>query len=208
MYPDLPRDLCAVLGAHVGAVLTPDAARQVVSQVLDLVLDDPLPVHEVMPERVGNYMLAAERLCAVLREVEPMHRAQWDETEGYRHAQALHVDYPRMLTAEATGQYLLLTVRRDGEMVGHMGLNIATSRHTQMLVATEDTLYIAPAHRAVGRLFPRFVAFGERVARQFGVREIRLSTKLVNQSHGLMQRLGYAPVAMVLCKQIGEPEHV
>ena len=199
MSTPLFSDVCAVLDQEVGNELTPQLAAKIAARFMDMVLGRPLDLSQLAPLRSGSYTFQAERVSAAIAELEPLHRAHWHETEDYRRGLKFNPDYEWGLTAEASGEYLLLTMRHEGELVGNFGLTFSTSHHTQTKLAQEDTLFIAPAHR-VGRAFLRFIEFGETAAKVFGARELRLTTKLTNKVGEMLPRLGYRHYANQFCK--------
>lgn len=192
--------VCAILDSQVGQTLTPAVAARIAKAFMELVLGDPLQLDLLAPVRAGSYLLQPERMAYVLPELAPLHEAHWHETEAYRHGLPFSPDYDWALQQEAAGQYLLLTARHDGALVGNYALVLQQSRHTQTGVATphrlasEDTMFIVPEHR-VGRLFLRLTQYGERAARTFGAQELRLSTKTTNAVGPMVERMGYEHVA-------------
>lgn len=200
-------EVCELLAPLVGQQVSRDAVAQLAGKFMDMCLGRPLPLYKLPPHKVGSYSLQAERLSLVLNELAPMHRAHWEETEAYRHGLPFSPDYEWALQAEAAGEYMLLTARTNTDksraLVGNYGLLLTKSRHTQTLVAQEDTMFIAPAHRR-GRLFHRFSEYGELAALTFGARELRLTTKTTNQVGQMLPRMGYKHVANQYVKVLDE----
>ena len=193
--------LCAILDRQVGEVLTPQRGAALARQIMDMLLSDPLDLNSLDRWTVGSYTLQPERLAQVWQELEPMHTAHYQETEDYRRGIPFAPDYPRAIHEEAEGRYVLLTARRDGELVANYGLCFGVSRHTQTGVVEvgpgvhEDSVFIAPAHRNSGRLFWRLVEYAEYVSRHFGARELVLTAKVGTPVAGFLPRLGYAKTA-------------
>lgn len=189
------RDVLAMVDPLVGQVLTPERAQSLVRGMMDMLVGVPIQMGELETWRVGSYTLAPERVADCLGELRDLHAAHWAETEEYRHGLELNPDYEWALHAEACGEYLLLTARSEqGTLVGNYALAFSRSRHTQTIVAQEDTMFIAPAHRR-GRLFIRFAQYGEYAANLLGARELRLTAKLKNNVSSMLPRMGYAHVA-------------
>lgn len=173
------------------------------AEIFSVFLGAPLDFSRIQPTSAGSYNLQPERLVNILADIRPMHRAHWEETEAYRHGLVFAPDYEAALAAEASGEYLLLTARTStGELAGNYTFWLTKSRHTGTLVASEDTMYIAPQHRR-GRLFKRFADYGERAVAAFGARELRLSTKTTNDVGQMLPRMGYRHVANQYVKLLG-----
>ncbi|XVJ69961.1 MAG: hypothetical protein HEQ39_10095 [Rhizobacter sp.] len=148
----------------------------------------------------SGYTIQAERLADILDEIHPLHVEHWAETERNRHGIPLNPDYPFMLEAECAGRMVQFTMRApDGELVGNLRMYIALSRHTMTELAQEDTLYIKPAHRG-GFDVLALIRFAERCMASIGIREFRVSSKLVNRADVLMRRAGCTPVATEFVK--------
>lgn len=185
------------LGAHLGQVLTPElaCAIEVVASAKPQLFD---PAQFGCTEHDG-YTIQAERMADIIPELHALHQAHWLETEKYRHGLELNMDYVRYCAIEAAGGLFQFTVRKDGELVGNMRMFVANSLHTQTPVATEDTLFISPAHRG-GFLVMALLRFAEGALLSIGVRESRSNSKLVNRADVLLRRMGYEPVAIQMVK--------
>lgn len=194
MRPPLFSAVCHLVDERVGAELTPAAGSELVAQLMELILGDPLNIRELPIKRVGNYTLQPERFITVLSELMPLHQEHWGETEAYRHGLQLNPDYEYVAECEARGEYILLTARREGALVGNYGLFLTRSHHTRTLIASEDTMFLQPDHR-VGRLFLSFSRYGEDIARLLGASELRLTAKLENKVSEMLPRMGYRHVA-------------
>ena len=150
-----------------------------------------------------DYTVQHEYLEEVLAEIKPVHRAHWEETEGYRHDIALDPDYDYMVNAERTGRFMLFTVRTNGRLVGNCMMYLTQSTHTKKWVAEEDTIFIDKEHRK-GRIGIKLIQYVERNLAALGVTEIRVTVKTVNRVGDLLQALGYQHTANQLIKVLGE----
>ena len=152
---DLPlaRIIGPTLGAYLGQTLTPEVAAKLASDILIQGYPGPVDLTGIEPKVVGSYVLECARAHEVLDELRPLHEAHWQETEGYRHGLPFAPDYERGLDLEQQGRYVLVVARHQetGKLVGNYGLYLSHSMHTQTLMATEDTLFLAREHRR-GRL--------------------------------------------------------
>lgn len=199
--------ICEIVDGFIGQELTPPTGAALVRKLMDALLGYPVDVTQFAPKQVGSYTIQAERFLDVLDQIRVLHEAHWKETEGYRHGLPFNPDYGYFLEKDASGEYLLFTVRKDGHLVGNFGLFLNTSHHTQELVASEDTLFILPEHR-VGRLYFRFSEYVDEACQTLGVSELRTSTKLSNHSGDMLPRLGYAHVGNNYVKTFPRKNHV
>lgn len=186
------------MAQYLGQPLTPEMAARIEAAVFHV----PSAAHA--PEkfgqrRCGRLVFQVEPFRLVLPELHQLHVQHWQETERHRHGLAMDPDYDAMAAAERAGRMLQFTARCDDTLVGNLRVYLGTSLHTNTLFATEDTLYLQPAHRG-GRNALRFVQFGEDSLRAIGVREIRCTAKLVNGTARFFQGTGYTPVATEFVK--------
>jgi hypothetical protein len=191
------------MAQHLGKPLTPEVAAAIEAAVFH-VPDQAIDTGRFAPLQHGDFTIRAESFRAVLEELKPLHAAHWLETERYRHGLALNPDYEAMALRERLGRLLQLTVRREAHVVGHLRLFTGLSLHTQTVVADEDTLYIAPAHRG-GFMVMALLRYAEAalVALHPGGLEIRTNSKVVNRADVLMRRMGYQHFANQFVKFIG-----
>ena len=190
------------IAARIGQVLTP-ALCAAIEEDASVMPDLSIPLDQFETVRVGDYVIQTERFRDALPELKPLHEAHWQETESARHGLELAPDYDAMAADERAGRLLQFTVRHCGALVGNLRMYVLQSRHSANLVAVEDTLYIAPAHRG-GLLGLKLLRYAEQCLVQIGVREIDANSKLVNGADVLMRRMKYTPVAIQFHKLIKE----
>ncbi len=186
---------------NIGNKLTPELAiglLHAASEIQVNRLDPGYPAFEYV-----DYTIQHEFLENVLDEIKPIHRAHWEETEGYRHGIALDPDYDYMVNAERTGRFMLFTVRTNKQLVGNCMMYLTQSTHTRKWIAEEDTIFIDKEHRK-GRIGIKLIQYVERVLATLGVTEIRVTVKTVNRVGDLLQALGYQHTANQLIKVLGE----
>lgn len=186
---------------NIGNKLTPELAiglLHAASEIQVNRLDPGYPAYEYV-----DYTIQHEFLENVLDEIKPIHRAHWEETEGYRHGIALDPDYDYMVNAERTGRFMLFTVRTNKQLVGNCMMYLTQSTHTRKWIAEEDTIFIDKEHRK-GRIGIKLIQYVERVLATLGVTEIRVTVKTVNRVGDLLQALGYQHTANQLIKVLGE----
>lgn len=197
--------LMEALQRNLGNVLTPELAAglHMAAQEAKTSLD----VGNIPGDTHWDYAFAVERIEHVVNEVKPLHEAHWKETESYRHSLPLNVDYEYMINAEQSGRFLLFTLRAPNhELVGNCMMYLTRSTHTKKWIAEEDTIFLRKDHRK-GRLGIKFIQYVERVMRDLGITEIRVTVKTVNRTGDLLKALGYQHTADQLTKVLGE-DHV
>lgn len=151
-----------------------------------------------------GYVFAAEPLVRVLPELRHLHLAHWAEIGGPETYGPLNPNYDNLVVRERAGQYVQLTLRHNGLLVGHFGYYLFVSQHTQALAAREDTYFIAKEHRK-GLLATHFIHYAERAAAQFGAREFHGSVKHAYPAAAkVLEFAGYRPVGTEFVKQLGE----
>lgn len=201
--------LCQTLAPHIGEVLTPELAADLVAQVTIRCYPGPVDISGIEPQVVGSYTIRCVRAKDVLARLWVLHKEHWAETEEHRHAVEFHPDYDRAIDLEAQGRYMLIVVEDNvtGAFVGNYGLYLARSMHTQNLIATEDTLFVSKLHRR-GRVGIELIRYTERALAQLGAEELSVSVKQVNQVGQMIERMGYMPVGTQYTKILKEAAHV
>jgi len=138
-----------------------------------------------------------ERLQDIWDELMDNAKSHWNETEGYRHDQVFNPDKERFFQYADMGLYHSYTARdseKDDLLVGNITMYVTPSMHTQLLVAAEDTMFIRKEYRGK-RIYYKLFKMVEEEMWDMGVYEINLSTKVVNDAGGLIERMGYTHVA-------------
>ena len=167
----------------------------------------PVPIEQIAPLEFRGFVFSAERYADCLEELKPLHAAHWQETEKYRHELPLDPDYAGFIRMEAMGKLVLLTIRKDGELVGQTTMKLYNSMHSQTLVANEDSLFLRADQRGSLPAMLAFIRFVRDALASVGVREVRVSSKLVNGADKLMIRGGFKPFATQLVMMIGGDKH-
>lgn len=201
----LARILLPVIGDYLGQTLTPEVATKIAGRVMAACYPGAVDVSQIAPRTVGSYELSCVRLADVHEHLKVMHMRHWMETEGYRHGLEFNPDYDRAIDLEMQGRYLLIvaTHKASGQFVANYSLYLSRSMHTQTLMATEDTLFVAKEHRR-GRLGVSIIKYGEQVLADLGVQELNVSVKHTNNVGPMIERMGYQPVATQYTKILKE----
>lgn len=114
----------------------------------------------------------------------------WDETMRPVTNDEFNPDTKRYINFNEIGFYRLYTARKDGVLVGDIGIYITDSMHTQKKTATEDSWYMKPEVRN-GRNSLRFLEFVENELKKMGVTSISTTTPPLAKSARLMEFCGY-----------------
>jgi len=192
--------LRGVLSESLGQELTPELAA-LIESVSRLPQDNPIDPSIFGESEYRGVVFRAEKLVDVLEELKPLHVAHFRETEGHHHHLKLEPDYEDMLMRERAGRLVQFTARREGELVGHIRMNVVPSIHFDCTTATEEVLYLSPEVRK-GFTAVRFIQFVEESMRAIGVEEIRTDSK--GGSARLMEYLGYTPISTKYFKRLSE----
>lgn len=183
------------LGDKLGCVLTPELATEILMASIDS-SEHAFDPQAFAPRRYRDLVFQAESFRDILPELEPLHAAQFAETERHLAGFELAPDYAYMAERERMGTLIQFTARdAAGTLVGNLRVYLAVSRHTGHLVAAEDTFYLVPAARR-GRNAVELLIYAIAMLRSVAqVREIRVDSKVVNRAHRLMDYLGFDHVA-------------
>lgn len=200
--PNTPQ-LRKTIGSYIGQVLTPEIAAAIEVSAYHTE-DAGYQPSQFGSVRHGDFTIQVERMSDILPGLHLLHAEHWLETEKHRHGLRMEPDYNAMMADERSGRMVQFTVRDvRGELVGNLRMYVSVSRHTQTLMAREDTLYLHPDARG-GMTSVALVRFMESSLLSIGVREIEVDTKLVNNVDALMRRLKYTAVALKFSKVFGE----
>ncbi|MGD9893058.1 MAG: GNAT family N-acetyltransferase [Lautropia sp.] len=185
----------------------PDAEKRqvhVVQQPEPLTRINPqVPVRSLGDGIVACVMTLDDAICYGLKRVHELH---WQETEGYRNAVPLNVDYDLMRRSELAGRFAVFAMleMKTGQIVrvvGNFMCYFTESTHTGELVATEDSLFVMEEFRR-NNLANHFIEYVHDVLRDHGIKEIRVTTKAVNKVGELLRRrFGYEHVGTLLVKR-------
>lgn len=191
------------LAAHLGRELTPEVAAAILMQATGST-DSSIDPADFEPVAHGAIVIGVERFEQVLPELHPLHQAHWQETERYRHVTGFQPDYAAMKWSSRCGALVQFTAREAGELIGHLRVYLGKSRHSGVIFAQEDTLFVTPGKRTtfLGIWLMRYAE--QALVRRLGVREIRFDSKAANKADVLARRLKYTPVATQFVKTFKE----
>lgn len=144
-----------------------------------------------------------ERWRDLKREMLPLLTRHWREV-ALNHAEVpLDIDHERYEELDECGALHILTVRRNGLLIGYHVAIVTTHLHYKStLHGITDVYWIAPECRHGVTAIRMFQAV-ERELQKLGVRKLFTATKLHMDQGPLFERLGYKPVERLYAKLIG-----
>jgi L-amino acid N-acyltransferase YncA len=193
-------NLNEIMWRNQGQVLTPELIHGILSGAAYKPFRG-IDVAQFKPVEYKGFTFQAERFEDVVSEIAPLHRMQWQEVDERLQFIPFNPDYERYIQQDRDGGLIQFTVRRNGLLVGYCLVRLFMSMHTQTLSATEDSLYMHPDHRG-GFTMIRFIKWMVECLASLGAKEVRVTSKVSNKSHVLMQRAGFSPCAMQLVRML------
>lgn len=145
---------------------------------------------------------AVERWRDLRLEMLPLLVRHWREV-ALNHADVpLDIDEDKYKQLDEAGGLHIVTVRRDGLLIGYHVAIVSTHLHyASTLHGITDVYWIAPECRHGVTAMRMFQAV-ERELKKLGVRKLFTATKLHLDQGSLFERLGYKPVERVYAKLI------
>lgn len=198
-----------VLASHLGEVLTPERAKEILSHFPRE--GRPIDLAQFQPKTCGSLVFAVERGANILPELEVLHKAHWTETEAYHRGIPMNPDIAACIVDEQCGRLMQFTARHQGALVGNIRMYVnQRSRHTQAPIAHEDTVYLLPEWRG-GRFALRFLQYMEACVAQLHDEdtEVYMDDKVANPSAArLLEFLEYEHIANRRYKILRGKRHV
>ena len=154
-----------------------------------------------------NLIFAIEPLTQCWHEIydEPDGLAylHWLETKAHQYDQQYGPSFERYNSYARAGWFHQFTVRDNGKLVGFSGVYITPSMHTQAMLATEDTWYLAKDYRK-GWNAIKFYRYIEEKCMELGAEESTLTVPDSKERgiHTLLLRLDYKPVSVQYSKKL------
>lgn len=147
-------------------------------------------------------VFAAERLNRSTQPPAWMLHDHYVENAPLKDTLKLDPDWSRYFEAQEKGEFLWVTARQAGSIVGYMAVFLHPHPHYKgTIVAVDDVHYLMPVHRGNGN-GKALIAFAEKAAFERGARVFSMRTK-AEQSHGpLFEKLGYRLVDLVYVKEL------
>jgi GNAT superfamily N-acetyltransferase len=150
----------------------------------------------------GGTTYQSEPWAAFKVEARELFVRHWREI-ALNHADVpLDIDHERYDGLAAVGALHVLTVRRDGLLIGyHVTIVSGHLHYRSTLHGITDVYWIAPECRHGVTAMRMFQAV-ERELKSIGVRKLFTATKLHLDQGALFERLGYRPVERLYAKLI------
>lgn len=133
-------------------------------------------------------VFAIEPLASVWDDMLVNARLHWDETAMAAAGEVFAPSFERY--SRYGDMYTVFTARDDGRLVGHCGMYLTPSMHSQKLLATEDTWYLLPEYRK-GRNAIEFYKFVEAEMIHRGAEKVTMTAAPYNGACRIMEYLGY-----------------
>lgn len=143
-----------------------------------------------------------ERWAFLRREMLPLLVQHWKEIALNHTDVPLDIDHERYDALDESGALHIVTVRKDGELIGyHVAMVSGHLHYKSTLHAITDVYWVHPNHRA-GFTGIRLFQHVEREMKALGVRKLFTGTKVHLDMSPLFERLGYRRVEYLYAKLI------
>lgn len=140
----------------------------------------------------------------VVGEVMPYLQQHADELGAYKGV-TIDPDYEEYARMAAEDMLHIVTVRRDGELIGyHVSFVTMHYHHKDSLTAYTDLYYLRKDCRK-GWLGVRMLKFVDKTLAARGVVRVFTSTTTAEDNSSLLIRLGYTETQRTFTKLLGEP---
>lgn len=189
-----------ILWRNQGQALTPELIHGVLAGAAFRPFRG-IDVAQFGQKECNGFVFQAERFSDVVGELAPLHRMQWREVDERLQFLPFNPNYDKYIEQDRDGGLIQFTIRKGGALVGYCLVRLFNSMHTQTLSAMEDSLFMHPDHRG-GFTMIHFIRWMVGGLQSLGVKEVRVTSKVSNKSHVLMQRAGFTPCAMQLVKML------
>ena len=137
-------------------------------------------------------------------EMMPLWVAHWLEVGMDHEAVPLDPDFEAIWTEALANRLRILTVRKDGNLVGyHISKILRPWHYKSTLCAFVDAYYLAESHRK-GFAGVRMFKEAERDLASIGVKKMYSFCKLGHDHGRIFERLGYVESEREFTKVIGE----
>lgn len=142
-----------------------------------------------------------EKLHKVIAEVYPLLQAHYEEVAVNKEKVKLSPDLVRYLDLEECGQFVVFTLRKDGELIGYNAFILTTFLHNKNnMLAQNDVLYIKPEYRHGSAARRLMKAAEEWLIGKVDI--ISYHSKVDHDFSPLLERDGYDKVEYILMKEI------
>lgn len=136
----------------------------------------------------------------LFQEALPLLASHWHEIAHFKDI-PLNPDLSFYKSCQTAGVLRCYTARAGSDLVGYAVFIVRRNPHYQTsLQATQDVIYIQPAHR--GGLGRRFIKFCDTELRLEGAQAVYQHVKAEHNFGLVLQRLGYELVDLIYAKRL------
>lgn len=150
---------------------------------------------------LGKATYQVEPYASCVEELKKHYQDHYDElsvTKQY----PLDVDYEGYFELARTGRLIVVTCRKNGELIGYIQFIIARNLHYKtMMMACEDIYYLVKSHRT-GRTGINMFKFAESYMRSIGINRICYTTKVHLDNSSIFRYLGYSFIEKLYSKML------
>lgn len=134
-----------------------------------------------------------------IKDAEPILVDHWREVALYQEKIPLEPDYSRYVAAENQGRLVIVTARKDGELVGYSVFILHRHIHYKnCLVASNDVIYLKPEYRGV--IGARLILKSEAILTELGVDRMTWHVKPKHDWSPILERMGYDHEEIIMGK--------
>ena len=151
------------------------------------------------PVEYRGYEIRAESVAPMMDEFRALQRMYWDEVGDEGRGSEFVFSPELFIRREVVGQYLVITIRHAGELVGFLSIYVTSSTRSRLRIAVEDAMFVRPEHRK-GFLVPVMMRYADRACWATGADELRASAILGVVSNKQLPRMGFRHVANLFVK--------
>ena len=141
-------------------------------------------------------------------EIMVLAHQHWAGTRGYRRHEPFNPSFERYHACNQSGFFQLFTARDGQKLVAYFGTYLSPSMHSQLLMATEDTMFIEQDYRG-GRNALRFLKYVLAQFRAWNVYEVMFSCEIDNETgiKGILLYLDFEPAVVQYRLRLIPPPH-
>lgn len=162
-----------------------------------------------LPRQAKGAVFGIEKLGDMLSQIIPLYEKHYVETETKYLKVPMNPRYDTWIELEALAQFVLFTVRVDGELVGYLQYYVYLDTHSRSnRVAREDAYFLREDHRGSG-LAAELLAYAEDILVKLGCEYVGMSSKGPiggPDLDGFLKRRGYRHVANFYMKPLAEDD--
>jgi GNAT superfamily N-acetyltransferase len=158
-------------------------------------------------ELFRGYALGHEKIADMEQQIRKLHREHYTETETLYKTTPFQPDYTRYKQSEASGQFVVFTVRdvKTHQMVGYLQYYVFRDMHSSgAMIGREDAFFLTKAVRG-GMLASKLLSYAEHCLKQLGCQMVGMSSKAPAGGPDIgkfLERKGYEPVALYYSKTL------